>query len=195
MGDWKTIPEYAMDMVWESSEPLTVDGFSMTTPEIATFSTQFAKDFLNEKVQSVHFKKDNKLEVRYLDKTTNEWKTEVYGTYRVISSTKISFSPDVDKMFGGLSGVNAIMLEGIRLYAKAGISVHYYYVGSDTNEIHFYLNTATFKEAKFLLPMLAFVFLGDDANDAVIQSILESIPAHLDKTSKIELGFNYRRIK
>ena len=193
MGEWKTIPEYALNMVWESSEPLAVDGFSMTTPEIATFATQFSKDFLNKKVRSIHFKKDNNLEVTHLDESSNAWITEVLGTYRVISSTKFSFSPDVDKLFGGLAGVNPIMLEGIRLYAKAGISVHYNYVGNNTNEIHIYLNTTTFKEAKFLLPLLAFAFLEDNANDPVTQSILERIPAHLDKTSKVEVGFNYRR--
>ena len=193
VGEWKTNSESALGMIWESSEPLQANGFSMTTPEIATFAAQFANDFLNEKVRSVHFRKDDKLEVTHLNETTNEWITEVFGTYRVISGTKISFSPDVDKLFGGLTGVSAIMLEGIRLYAKVGISVHYSFVGGNTNEVQFYLNTTTFKEAKFLLPLLAFAFLGDNANDAMVQSILESIPAHLDKTSKIEVGFNYRR--
>ena len=190
IGVWAPFPEAPTDMVWESSEPVVINDFSITTPEIAALSTQFASNLLLEKLRSINFTKDNRLEVTYID-DTGQQVTEVFGTYRSINRSKFSFSPDISKFTDGLEGMSSIMLEGIKLYAMAGISVQYYFVGINTREVRFYLNTATLKEFKLLFPLLALAILGNEANDAQVMSILERVPAHLDKTDKIEVGFNF----
>ena len=190
MGLWTPLPEQATDMVWESSAPIVVNDISITTPEIAEMSTQFANDLLSEKLRTIHFTKDNNLVVTYLD-DAGLLVTEVFGTYRSINRSKFSFSPDINKFTDGLDGVSSIMLETIKLYAKAGISVQYYFIGNNTREVRFYLNTSTLKEFKLLFPLLALAILGKEADNAQIMSILENVPAHLDKTNKIEIGFNF----
>ena len=190
MGLWAPLPEQATDMVWESSAPIVVNDLTITTPEIAVLSTQFANDLIIANLRTINFTKDNKLEVTYLN-DAGALVTEVFGTYRVISRSKFSFSPDINIFTNGLEGMSAIMLEAIKVYAKAGITVQYYYVGNNTREVRFYLNTSTLKESKLLFPLLAMAILGKEANNAQIMSIIESVPAHLDKTSKIEIGFNF----
>ena len=191
IGFWEPLPELATDLIWESSEPIVVNDFSMTTPEIAEISTQFANTILPVKLRTVSFTKDNKVEVTHINDQTGYLITEVFGTYRMISRSKFSFSPDINKFADGLEDMSVIMLETIKLYAKAGISVQYYYVGNNTREVRFYLNTSTLTEFKLLFPLLAMAIMGKEADDAQIKAILESVPAHLDKTTKIELGFNF----
>ena len=195
MGFWEPHPEIATDMTWESSAPVVVNDLSMSTPEIAGMSTQFANTLLPAKVRAISFRKDNKLEVTYINDETGYLTTEVFGTYRMINRSKFTFSPDISKFAGVLDGMSATMREGIKLYATAGISVQYYYIGNNTEEIRFYLTMSTLKESRYLFPFLAAAILGKEADNTTIQSMLESVPAHLEKTSKIELGFNFYKLK
>ena len=192
LGLWEPLPAQATDMIWESSAPITISELTVTTPELAEIATQFANILLPEKLQSINFRKDDKLDVTYFN-DAGSLVTEMFGTYRTINRSKFSFSPDIDKFLTGAEGISPITVEGIKLLAKVGISVQYYFVGNNTNEIRCNLNTSTLKETKFLLPLLAIAIMGNDADEALIESLLENIPAHLDKTSKIEIGFNFRK--
>ena len=190
VGIWETYPESATEMVWESSAPIVVNNFSLTTPQIAEISTQYANVLLPEKVRSVFFRKDKKVEVSYLD--DNGYLTSgIFGTYKLNKRQMFIFTPDVDKFSGSLDLLNSITHEGINVMAKTGIPVKYQFIGNDTKEIQFVLNTTTLKESKYLFPLLAISILGKDANDATVKGILESTPAHLEKTSMIEIRFNY----
>ena len=195
MGFWEPHPEFATDMTWESSAPIVVNDFSMSTPEIAGLSTQFANTLLPAKLRALNFRKDNKVEVTYINDETGYLTTEIFGTYQMINRSKFIFSPDVNKFADALDGMSPIMREGIKLYATAGISVQYYYIGSNTEEIRLYLTTSTLKESRYLFPFLADAILGKEADNTIIQSVLESVPAHLEKTNKIEIGFNFYRLK
>lgn len=192
LGAWEPFLAQPVDMCWESSGPITVSDFSITTPELAVLATQYANLFFPEKVRSINFTKDDKLEVTYFGDNAYPT-TEVFGTYRVISPSKLRFSPDVDKLLGGVDGINSLTLEGMKIMAKVGILVRYYFIGVNTREVRFYLDTETLTETKFLFPLLAMAILGNDANDPTTKSVLESVPAQLDKTSKIEIGFNYQK--
>ncbi|MDR2913707.1 MAG: hypothetical protein LBV74_02545 [Tannerella sp.] len=196
VGTWNLKPGSSMDMTWESSEEIeiAIGGISMpmATSEVAKLAANYGSTLLPGKLKSITFKDNNKLEATYMDSNTENWVTAVYGTYKVVSSTKINFSPDVDKLLEGVEGIDNATMIAIKALAVKGVPVHYT-LGDNLNDAHFYLNTSTIKEMKPLFTLLAASMSGDDAQGAMIKSIIEKLPTVLDNTDKIEIGLNFAK--
>lgn len=189
VGTWNLNP-VAMDMTWESSEEISINGILMNTSAVATLAAQYGNTSLPEKLKSITFRDNNKLEATYLDGGTE--KTDVYGTFRVVNGSKLNFTPDVDKLLEGVEGLNTEAIAAIKLLTAPGIPV-YYTLAADGTSGRFYLDTKTIKEIKSLLPILGASLSGDDASTVMIKGILEQMPGILDKTDKIELGLNFNK--
>lgn len=187
VGTWN-LKSTAMDMTWESSEEISIGGIPMTTSAVAVLATQYGNAALPEKLKSITFKDNNKLEATYVEGGTE--KTAVYGTYRVISSSKLNFTPDVDKLLEGVEELNSETMAAIKLLLSAGIPV-YSTLTADGASGRFYLDTKTIKEIKSLLPLLGASMSGDDTNTAIIKELLEQMSGILDNTDKIEIGLNF----
>ena len=193
VGTWEINATDATYMIWESSGPINANGGSIPTTEVAEVTSQFANIFLPEKLLELEFTDDDKLAISYYDEDTRSRKREVYGTYRVVGRSKISFSPDVDKLLEGVDGIDNTTLAGVKVMAQAGLTIRYYFIGGSTNYVQFFLDTKTMKAMKYLFPMIGAAIAGDSADDTMIKSILENLPAHMDKTGKIELGMNFNK--
>lgn len=188
VGRWE-LKSDAMDMTWESSEEITISGISMSTTAVAVLATQYGNSTLPEKLKSITFNENNKLEASYIEGGVE--KTAVYGTYRVVNDYKINFTPDVEKLLGDVKEISSEAMAAIKLLLAAGIPI-YYYLPDPTNG-HFYLDTKTIKEIKNILPLIAASMSGDDASDLIIKNLLEQMPGILDKTEKIEVGLNFTK--
>lgn len=186
VGTWNLKLD-AMDMTWESSEKLSVNGVSMSTDAVAVLAAQYGNASLPEKLKSITFNDNNKLEATYVEGGVE--KTAVYGTYRVVNGNKLNFTPDVDKLLGDVEEINSEAMAAIKLLLAAGIPVYYNLSGEPASG-RFYLDTKTIKEIKSLLPLIA-ASMSDE--DAMIKALLEQMPGVLDKTEKIELGLNFNK--
>ena len=193
VGTWEINATEATYMVWESSEPINANGTSIPTTEVAEVTSQFANIFLPEKLLELEFTNDDKLAISYYDEDTHSRKKEVYGTYRVVGRSELSFSPDVDKLLEGVDGIDNTTLAEIKLMARTGLPIKYYFTGGSTNYVQFFLNTKTMKAMKSLFPIIGAAITGNSDDDAMIRSVLENLPAHMDKTGKIELGMNFNK--
>lgn len=194
VGTWNLKSGDPMDMTWDSSEKIEIAiggvSQSMSAPAVAELAKMYANALLPGKLKSITFKDNNNLEATiYTDGNTGN--TTVYGTYKVVSGSKINFFPDVDKLLAGVEGLDNTTLLGIKALAVKGLPIHYTLIGNNMNDARFYLNTGTIKEMKPLFALLAATMSGDDAQTAMIKSIIEKLPAVLDNTDKIEVGLNF----
>ena len=195
LGTWNLRSNDAMDMAWESSESMIISSIPVPTSVVAGMAAEYGSTQLQKEVKSITFKGNNTLEVTYLDDETNAWKTEVYGTYRVINRKKLVFHPDADKLLEGVEGLSDANLAEIKtLASKAGISVHFTFTGQSATGIRFYLDTNTIKEMKVLIPLLSGSISGDSAEDVILRTIFEALPGLLDKTDKIEIGLSFDKV-
>jgi len=191
LGTW-TLRAKAMEMIWESPEKVSVEGLSLSTSDIAKLVVEYSNSHLPEELKSITFKNDNKLDVKYFDDDVNDWKTDVYGTYKVKSRKELIYYPDVDKLLKGVDDIGTTTLTEIKvLAATIGVSVKFTLIGPTAAEMCLYLDTKTIKDMKALFPYLLISILGSDVDDIVKKIILEKLPELLEKTNKIEIALYF----
>ena len=127
------------------------------------------------------------------DQETGKMNTEAIGTVSEFTRKRFVFVPDVEKLLGGIQGVDPTAIETLKRKSKSGFPVEYYFLGGRTNDIQFVINTQTLKEMDFIFPMIATALTGNSEDERMIRSILHHTPNHLGKTQTIEIGLNFVR--
>ena len=196
IGTWNLSQGYVMDMTWESSGSITIDGLVLPTSAIAGIATEYCNAQLREKMKSLTFRENDNLEVAYLDDGTGNWKTDIIGTYKLISRNKFQFYPDEKRLLediGGMAG-SPLVSEIKALAATTGFSVNFTFIGQNASRIRFYLDTKTMKEGgKVIVPMLYSLIFGDSVDDDILQILQDELPGLLEKTDKMEIGFSFSK--
>ena len=195
LGTWTLRSGSAMDIIWESSENISITGgVSLPTSTVAELLVEYGNEQLSEELKSITFRKDNKVEFTYFDDDVNAWNTDVFGEYRVKSRKELIYNPDVDKLLEGMD-VDATALAGIKaLAATSGIPVKFTFIGPTAAQICFYLDTRTVKDMKVIFPILAASITGNSAQDIIIRVLLEKLPELLDKTDKVEISLYFDKV-
>ena len=192
LGTWNLKQGDAVDMVWESSEGIDIEGIKIPTSVAASTASDYSNEQMRDKMRSLTFKENNDLEVTYKDDAGN-WKTEVIGKYKVSNRTKFLFYPNMDKLFGEIGGMDVADIDSdIKTLASvAGLPVRITFIGQNATSIRLYLETSTLKEAKGLIGLLFKLMAGDSA-DAIIYEVMDKVlPSLMEKTDRIEIGFSF----
>ena len=192
VGTWNLKKGDAVDMIWESSEGIDVEGIKIPTSLAASTASEYSNEQMRDKMRSLTFKNNDDLEVTYKDDAGN-WKTDVIGKYKVTSRTKFLFYPNMDKLFGEIGGMNVADIDSeIKTLASvAGLPVRITFIGQNATSIRLYLETSTLKEAKGLIGLL-FKLMAGDSEDAIIYEVMDKVlPGLMEKTDKIEIGFSF----
>ena len=192
VGTWNFKQGDGMDMVWESSESITIDGIKLPTSAIAVIAADYSNEQMHEKMRSLIFRENDNLEVTYKD-DAGGWKTDVIGTYKVVSRTKFIFYPNIEKLFGDIGGMNVAAIDSeIKMLAStAGLPARITFIGQNATSARFYLDTNTLKEADWLVGLLCRLIAGDSVDASVYELLDKEIPGLLEKTNKIEIGFSF----
>ena len=191
VGTWNLKQGDAVDIIWESSEGISVDDIKLPTSAAAAIATEYSSVQLREKMRSLTFKDNNDLEATYLDDMGN-WKTDVIGTFKVVSRTKMLFYPNINKLFGEIGGMDVANIDSeIKTLATvAGLPVHITFSGQTASSIRLFLDTNTLKEAN-LIPLLFRLIAGEGVDPTIYNVIEKELPRLLKQTDKIEMGFGF----
>jgi len=192
VGTWNLRHGDGMDMVWESSEIITIDGLKLPTSAIAVIAADYSNEQLREEMRSLTFKANDDLEVTYKDEAGG-WKMDVIGKYKVVGRTKFLFYPNIEKLFGEIGGMDVAEIDSDikTLASTAGLPARITFVGQNATSARFYLETNTLKEAKGLVSLLFRLIAGDSVDAAIYEVLDNEMPGLLEKTDKIEIGFNF----
>ena len=192
VGTWNLKQGDAVDIVWESSEGIDIEGIKIPTSVAASTASDYSSEQMRDKMRSLTFKNNDDLEVTYKDDAGN-WKTDVIGKFKVANRTKFLFYPNMDKLFGEIGGMDVADIDSdIKTLASvAGLPVRITFIGQNASSIRLYIETNTLKEAKGLVGIL-FKLMAGDGEDAIIYEIMDKVlPGLMEKADKIEMGFSF----
>ena len=188
-GKWN-VKEMPMDIVWEAPDNVVIEAgpVKLTVKQLTAMMTPTLNELVQAGLKDVTFTaegNDNgKIEATYKKKDSKEWMTaKDYATYNVKGDNKILLHPDADKVFAEMKGLDATKLAAIKVLFKAGIPVYYTSNGSSTR---FYLDTATVKALRNVLPVLLASVKG--IPDHAKPLMAKELPNLLEKSTKIEIG-------
>ena len=193
LGTWNLKQSDALYIIWESSESITIGGIKMPTARVADLMVEYGSVKLQEELRSITFKSDENIEVDYKSESGGFTK-DVYGKYKALSKRDLLYFPDVEKLLKNVDGIGDATINEMKELSKLGIPVKCSLTGSNLSEAYFYFETNTIKEMKILFYVLAASISGDNVEDKIIKTVLEALPAVLDKTSKIEIGLGFYKM-
>lgn len=186
---------------WEGSDDavITIPGSDSNEPWPVKDAIKMAPMFLNSQLrrvlQDVTFNEKGQISATYKEEANDkDWKVaNDYATYKVVNENMITLFLNTTKITEDIDDVQEkAMITSMLDQFKTGIPVHVSYLA--TNKVYFYV------DKDFVAPIIAMLYAqvnkipttGMDKDDLaqfmILKSVVNQLPAIMDKTTKFEAG-------
>ena len=186
---------------WEGSDDaaITIPGFNEDKPYPIKYAIKMAPMLLNTQLsnvlQDVTFNEKGQISATYKEEANDkDWKVaNDYATYKVVNENMITLFLNTTKITEDIDDAQEkAMITNMLDQFKTGIPVHVSYPAAD--KVYFYV------DKDFVAPIITMLYAqvnkipitGMDKDDLaqfmILKSVVNQLPAIMDKTTKFEAG-------